>query len=115
MEAAGHLLKGRPAALVAAKFGVSRTTAWRWQRVIAARGVDSLKRHKAPGRPCRLSAEQLVLLAKICSEPPSTHGLSHERWTGTLLAEAIEELFGVHYHRKHVCRLLLTGALQKMR
>src|ERR1700676_2105107 len=95
MEAAEHLLRGRPAARVAAKFGVSRTTACRWQKVIAERGVDSLKQHKAPGRPCRLSAEQLVLLAKVCGEPPSSHGFAHERWTATLLAETIEERFGV--------------------
>jgi transposase len=114
MEAAGHLLKGRRAALVAAKFGVSRTTASRWQRVIAEKGVDSLKRRKAPGRPRGLSAEQLVRLAQICGEAPSAHGLPHEHWTVTLVAQFIEERFGFHYSRDHVGRLVSKLGFQPM-
>src|SRR5271169_2972715 len=80
MKAAGHLLKGSSPALVAVKFGVSRTTAFRWQKAISENGVDSLKRRIAPGRPPSLSAEQLVRLAQICGESPWAQGLPDERW-----------------------------------
>ena len=114
MKAAGHLLKGSSTALVAAKFGVSRTTAYRWQKVIAEKGVDSLKRRTATGRPRGLSAEQLVRLAQICGEAPSAHGLLHEHWTVALVAEVIEERFGFHYSRDHVGRLVSKFRFQPM-
>jgi transposase len=106
MKAAGHLLKGSSAGFVAAKFGVSRTTAFRWQRVITEKGVDSLKRRTATGRPPSLSAEQLARLAQICSESPWAQGLPDGRWTAVLLAKLIEERFGVHYSQDHVGRLV---------
>ena len=106
MKAAGHLLRGSSAALVAAKFGVSRTTASRWQKVIAEKGVDSLKGRRATGRPPGLSAEQMVRLAQICSESPWPQGIPHGRWTAVLVAKVIEERFGVHYSRDHVGRIV---------
>jgi transposase len=111
MKAAGHFLKGSSAALVAAKFGVSRTTAFRWQKVIAQKGVGSLKRRTATGRPPSLSPEQLVRLAQVCGESPWVQGLPNERWTAVLLAKLIEERFGVHYSRDHVGRMVAKFGL----
>jgi transposase len=112
MKAAGHLLKGSSPALVAVKFGVSRTTAFRWQKAISENGVDSLKRRMAPGRPPSLNAEQLVRLAQICGESPWAQGLPDERWTAVLLVKLIEERFGVHYSRDHAGRLVSKLGLQ---
>ena len=111
MQAAAYLLNGSSAGLVAAKFGVSRTTASRWRKVITEKGVDSLKGRRATGRPPGLSAEQLVLLTQICGESPWVQGLTHSRWTADLLAKLIEERFGVHYSRDHVGRLLSKLAI----
>ena len=58
--AAQDLQRGLSQSQVARKFGVSRTTASRWHRTLSGRGVEFLRKRRAPGRPSRLTAEQLA-------------------------------------------------------
>ena len=113
LEAAQDLLNGVSQSKVARKFGVSRTTASRWCRTLAGKGVDSLKRRKATGRPSRLTAEQLGRLAQIYREQPAAQGYPDERWTTARLAVVIESQFGVRYDRDHVGRLIYKLGLRE--
>ena len=113
LEAARELLNGLSQSKVARKFGVSRTTASRWYRSLAGKGVDSLKRRKATGRPSRLNMDQLNRLAQIYREPPAAHGYADERWTTARLAVVIESQFGVRYDRDHVGRLIYKLGLRE--
>jgi putative transposase len=113
LEAAQDLLNGLSQSKVARKFGVSRTTASRWYRTLAGKGVDSLKRRKATGRPSRLSTDQLSRLAQIYREPPMAHGFQDDRWTTARLAVVIERQFGVRYDRDHVGRLIYKLGLRE--
>jgi transposase len=106
MEAAGQLLKGRPAALVAAKFGVSRTSVWRWRHALNEKGPDALLKRKAGGRPSRMTPGQAAQIVHVFELGPSALGLSGEPWTATQLAKVIEERFGVHYSRDYAGRLV---------
>ena len=56
--AAQDLQNGLSQSQIARKFGVSRTTASRWHRALHRRGVDSLRKRRATGRPSRLNREQ---------------------------------------------------------
>ena len=51
LMAAQDLQTGLSQSQVARKFGVSRTTASRWRRALSGRGVESLRKRRASGRP----------------------------------------------------------------
>ncbi len=87
-------------------YGVSRTTVSRWHNALLHKGVDSLKKRRATGRPSRLTADQLQEIARIFAEGPQAHGLHVARWTTGRLAVAIENHFGVRYDEDHVGRLM---------
>src|ERR1700686_2184426 len=95
--AAQDLLTGLTQSSVARKFGVSRTTASRWNRALQQRGVESLRKRRATGRPSRLGREQLQLIPDIFAQGAMIHGFPDNRWTTARLATVIEARFGVHY------------------
>src|ERR1035437_2085531 len=68
--AAQDLQTGLSQSQIARKFGVSRTTASRWNRTLSWKGVESLRKRRAPGRPSRLSAEQLKTLTETYGAEP---------------------------------------------
>lgn len=86
MEAAEDLLHGLSHSHVVAKFGVSRTTASRWHRALTAKGLESLRKAKAPGRPSRLTPEQKAQIADLFDQGALALGFSENHWTAALLA-----------------------------
>jgi len=106
LEAAEDLLKGVTQARVARKFGVSRTTASRWFRILGGQGVDRLRKRKAPGRPSRMSAGQMAEVREMFAEGPRAFGFDSDRWTTARLAHAIETRFAIRYDPDHVGRLM---------
>ena len=115
LEAVQDLLKGLTQSSVARKFGVSRTTASRWNRAIQQKGVDSLRKRRATGRPSRLSREQLQLLPDIFAQGAILHGFPDNRWTTARLAAVIESRFGVRYDHDHVGRMMQKAGLREPR
>jgi len=114
LEAAQDLLNGTTQSQVGRKFGVSRTTASRWQRALKGRGVESLRKRRAPDRPSRLSHEQLNGLAELMAAGATRYGFPDDRWTTARLAVAIETRYGVHYDPDHVGRLMHKMGLRKV-
>jgi transposase len=106
MEAAEDFLHGLSNSGVVAKFGVSRTTAWRWHRALTAKGLESLRKGKPTGRPSRLTPEQKAQIADMFQKGDFSFGFSDDHWTAKFLARVIEERFSVHYSLDHVARLL---------
>ena len=106
LEAAQALLSGATQSAIARGFGVSRTTASRWNRELRSSGVGSLKRRRATGRPSRLKPEQLAALPELLAEGARAFGFPTDRWTTGRLARAIGRRFGVHYDPDHVGRLM---------
>ena len=104
--AAQDLQGGLTQSQVARKFGVSRTTASRWCRALDGKGVDGLRKRRAPGRPSRLSAEQLTVAAAIFREGPRTAGFEADAWTTARFADAIFNRFGIRYDPDHVGRIM---------
>src|SRR5438552_14162211 len=115
LEAVQDLLRGLTQSNVARKFGVSRTTASRWNRALQQKGVESLRKRRATGRPSRLSREQLLLIPDIFAQGAIIHGFPDNRWTTARLASVIEVRFGVHYDHDHVGRLMQKLGLREPR
>ena len=113
LEAAQDLLNGTTQSEVARKFCVSRTTASRWHRALKGSGVESLRKRRAPGRPSRLSREQLAGLSSLVAEGAIAFGFPDDRWTTARLATAIQARYGVRYDPDHVGRLMHKAGLRK--
>ena len=113
--AAQDLQTGLTQSQVARKFGVSRTTASRWHRTLSGGGVEFLRKRRAPGRPSRLTAEQLAGVREIYRLGPRFVGFEADRWTTIRLAEAIHARFGVRYDPDHVGRIMHRLGLRERR
>ena len=115
LEAVQDLLTGLTQSSVARKFGVSRTTASRWNRALRQKGVESLKKRRATGRPSRLTKEQFLMIPDIYAQGAVIHGFPDNRWTTARLATVIEARFGVRYDHDHVGRLMQKLGLREPR
>lgn len=115
LMAAQDLQGGLTQSQVARKFGVSRTTASRWNRAIEGRGVEALRKRRAPGRPSRLTIQQLQDVAVIYRGGPRAAGFDSDRWTTTRFADAIRARFGVAYDPDHVGRIMHRLGLRERR
>jgi len=105
LMAAQDLQSGLSQSQVARKFGVSRTTASRWHRALN-NGVEALRKRRAPGRPSRLSTDQLHGVAEVYQAGARAAGFENDRWTTIRFAEAIHARFGVRYDPDHVGRIM---------
>jgi len=115
LMAAQDLQRGLTQSQVSRKFGVSRTTASRWHRALSGRGVESLRKRRAPGRPCRLTAQQLAEVAALYQMGPRAAGFDADRWTTMRFAEAILARFGVRYDPDHAGRIMHRLGLRERR
>ena len=113
--AAADLGGGIPQCEVARKFGVSRTTASRWGRALNGNGIEALRKRRAPGRPCRLNAEQCREVTEIHEAGPRAAGFDTDRWTTARFAQAILARFGVRYDPDHAGRIMHRLGLRQHR
>jgi transposase len=113
--AAQDLQTGLTQSQVARKFGVSRTTASRWNRSLSGAGVEALRKRRAPGRPSRLTADQLKTLTDTYHAGPRLSGFDSDRWTTARFADAIFALFGVRYDPDHAGRIMHRLGLRERR
>jgi transposase len=91
---------------IAAALGVTPGAVSQWLKRGREQGVEGLRRHPAPGRQPRLSAEQLAQLPTLVERGPEAYGFRGQVWTCQRVAEVIRRTFGVTYHPSHVSRLL---------
>lgn len=115
LMAAQDLQSGLSQSQVARKFGVSRTTASRWHRALNGKGVEALRKRRAPGRPSRLSTDQLHGVADVYQAGPRVAGFDSDRWTTMRFADAIFAKFGVRYDPDHVGRIMHKLGLRDRR
>jgi transposase len=113
--AAQDLQTGLSQSQVARKFGVSRTTASRWNRSLSGKGLEALKKRRAPGRPSRLSGEQLTALKELYQAGPRAAGFDSDRWTTAKFAEAILAKFAIRYDPDHAGRIMHRLGLRERR
>ncbi len=91
---------------VARRIGAAVSSVHRWQRAYQKDGDLGLVPKPVPGRPKKLTNEQLERLSVILLEGPQAWGFSNELWTLKRIARAIEREFGVQYHPGHIWKVL---------
>jgi transposase len=83
---------------VARRFRVSRMSANRWRRALAAGGRAALASKGAGGAKCKLTAPQLRELEAVLDAGPAVHGWDEDQcWTLARITEVARRRFGVDY------------------
>lgn len=86
--------------------GMDRQTLRDWVHRFNVEGPEGVVDCQAPGPQPRLSPEQRQVLAEIVDQGPDPDRDGLVRWRRIDLQELIRQRFGVHYHERHVSRLL---------
>lgn len=92
-------------------YGVERKTIYNWlTRFDTADGVeaivDAARDDVRPGRPRKLSDQQIADVVNTLHRPPTEAGYDASTWTSALLERYIEETFGIEYAQSSCRRLL---------
>lgn len=85
--------------------GDSARTVEYWVRRFQQDGVDGLLEGKHPGRPSRLTAEQLAGINRALRDTPALSGMSANLWDGKTLSAWIDKEYGVHLGTRQSQRL----------
>src|SRR5512134_1015997 len=80
---------------VAALLGDSRRTVEYWVHRFESEGLAGLREGERPGRPTRLTGEQLKLVSAALRLPPRDSGMEGNLWDGKLLSAYLEREYGV--------------------
>jgi transposase len=99
-------IEGRRVIELASELDVTRGSINRWLQWYEAAGVEGLITGKPPGAAPKLTAKQLAEVARQIEAGPQSAGYGIGVWTGPMIADFIEQRFGVRYHNHHVPRLL---------
>jgi transposase len=97
LHAAQWIEEGATDREVAARFPVTRMSANRWRRPLAAGGRPALASKGPGGAHCRLSSAQLEELHVVLEAGPAAWGRVDQCWTLPRIAEVVRERFDVDY------------------
>src|SRR5258708_3239704 len=98
LAAAGLIEAGASDREVARRFRVSRMSANRWRRALAAGGRAALASRGAGGARCKLTGAQLRELQTVLDAGPATCGWDEDQcWTLARIAEVVPGRFGADY------------------
>src|SRR3954466_9186311 len=97
LAAAEWIEEGATDREVAARFRVTRMSANRWRRALAAGGRPALASKGPGGGRCRLSRAQLDELQVLLEAGPAGWGWTDQCWTLPRIAEVVHTRFGVDY------------------
>lgn len=99
-------IDGRRVVDLAKEADVTRGSVNRWLQRYEADGLDGLATRIAPGPDRKLTEAQQSELVALIESGPQECGYTSGVWTGPMIADLIDERFGVRYHNHHVPRLL---------
>jgi transposase len=98
---------GRSPEMVAEFLGVSRSSVFDWQKKYREGGPAALSTKFASGRPTVLSDTQMMILySMIVGKDPRQYSFGFALWTRKLVADLIEQKFGVRLSLPTVGRIL---------
>jgi len=100
--------QGQSTIEVARWFNDDPSSVARWVRYFKQFGTEGLHDKQKPGRPRKLDPDQLRSLTRDTSQNPAAHGYHHtDSWSGKLLANHIETIYGQSLGIRQCQRLLL--------
>ena len=82
---------------VARRFRVSRMSANRWRRALAAGGRAALASKGAGGARCKLTPAEVRELEAVLDAGPAAWGWADQCWTLARIGEVVWQRFGVDY------------------
>jgi transposase len=85
--------------------GDSTRTVVNWVQRFEARGLAGLSEGERPGRPSRLSEQQMARVEAALRDTPSKFGLPTEIWDGPTLSEFLRSELGVSLKVRQCQRL----------
>lgn len=88
---------GASDAEVARRLRVSRMSANRWRRALAAGGREALASKGAGGARCKLTEAQVAELEAVLEAGPLAWGYEDQCWTLARIADQVRRRFGVEY------------------
>jgi transposase len=97
LAAAKWIEEGASDREVAARFRVTRMSANRWRRALAAGGRPALASKGPGGARCKLSPAPLAELRALLDVGPAAWGWADQCWTLARIAEVAHQRFGVDY------------------
>lgn len=97
---------GKSRAEAAEACEVSLRSVFNWQASYARDGTNGLVSRRKPGRPCRMTDEQLARLREIVIAGPIAAGFDTGIWTSRLVCQVIQQVFDRQYSERQVRRLL---------
>ncbi|MCB9026578.1 MAG: winged helix-turn-helix domain-containing protein [Bdellovibrionaceae bacterium] len=86
--------------------GAARSRVSNWLKTYEEQGVEGLMEGERSGRPSLLTDLEKVLICDIVDSGPVAYGFLSGVWTSKLIAEVINDEFGVNYHPGHVWKIL---------
>lgn len=103
-----RLREGESPRAIMDSLGLCRTTIYKWIRQSRGRkGVEALRSRKATGRPRSLTARQEQQVMRwVNGKDPRQHGFDFGLWTRKIVAQLIEDRFGIHLSLASVGALL---------
>ena len=103
---------GQSPAEIENRYGIPRQNVYQWLNRIEERGLpEALYDEPKPGRPPRLTDEQVEKLEAVLRDSPTTVGYDAETWEPTLVRHWLNEQFDVEYTLRHVRRLMGKAGL----
>ena len=106
MRAADLFSRGVVQAEIARELEVSHQTVSDWHEKWRQGGRTALKAAGRAGRLPKVSATELAKVEKALRRGAKANGYPTDLWTLQRVAEIIERVTGVQYHRGHVWRVL---------
>ena len=97
MAAAEMIEAGASDREVAKRFRVSRMSANRWRRALAAGGLTALASKGAGGAKCKLAPAEVRELEAVLEAGPAVWGWEDQCWTLARIAEMVWRRFKVDY------------------
>jgi len=91
---------------IAEALGVTQGAVSQWLKRARQRGVEALRRGKAPGARPKLTADQKAQIPQLLARGATAWGFRGEVWTCERVAEVIKREFQVQYTPEHVGRIL---------
>jgi len=106
-----------PMAALAARWGLSASCLYDWQKAFVLHGLDSLVYRHSGGRRPKLTPKQKKRLVELIEAGALVVGCETACWNSVLIRVLIWREFGVLYNRQYVCTLLhnLGFSFQKAR
>jgi transposase len=104
----------RPSAVIA-RYGLCRTTIYRWLRAERSGGIAALTARRHPGTSPRVSASEAVRVREsLLDRTPADHGLPGRLWTRRTVAELVLRRTGIRIGPLTAGRLLRHVGLDRL-